>query len=84
MFKYAPTSSRVNPPPPTARLRRLARQLHSLGERPLYEYLLELAQGADPWERLEVYAALAPLKEFIAALDGDRLAPPRAIRGGWS
>jgi hypothetical protein len=39
-------SHRTLPPPP-ARLRRLAAALHALGARPLYEYLVEVADGAD-------------------------------------
>jgi hypothetical protein len=69
------------PPPPLPRLRRLAAELHSLGERPLFEFLLEVSQGADPWERLERYAKLAPLAEFIAVHDGDRLPPAARIVG---
>ena len=38
---------------PTARLRRLAAQVHALGERPLYELLRELVAGRDPVERIE-------------------------------
>jgi hypothetical protein len=68
-------------PPPPARLRRLAAALHSLGPRPLYEYLVELADGADAWERLERYAELSPLASFIAANDGDRLPPLRIVGG---
>jgi hypothetical protein len=53
--------------PTDARLRCLAQRLHRLGERPLFEFLLELDAGADIWPRLEAYAALAP------SLEGDRL-----------
>jgi hypothetical protein len=60
-----------------ARLRRLAGRLHALGERPLYELLVELDNGAQLWPRLERYAALNP--EFIHALDGDRLPQLRAV-----
>lgn len=56
---------------PHARLELLARRLHALGERPLYEYLLELSQGADAIARLEAYAQLDP--EIIHTLGGDRL-----------
>jgi len=78
----APSSSpKTSSPPPPARLRRLAAALHSLGERALYEYLLEVADGADHWARLERYAKLAPLASFIAANDGDRLAPLRIVGG---
>lgn len=62
---------------PDARLRHLARRLHALGERPLYELLRELAAGADLIERLEVYADLPG--DLIAAFNGDRLPELRAI-----
>jgi hypothetical protein len=68
--------------PSLPRLRLLAARLHSLGERPLFEYLAEIIAGADPVMRLEAYARLSPLAEFIAANDGARLAPPRLIGGG--
>ncbi len=68
--------------PCDARLRRLAGRLHSLGERPLYEFLRELARGAEPWAALEAYGRLAPLATFIATHDGDRLPPvARLVRG---
>jgi hypothetical protein len=69
-------------PPPLPRLRRLAAELHSLGPRPLYECLLEIASGADPWARLERYAELAPLASFIVALGAERLPPPRIFDVG--
>jgi hypothetical protein len=62
-------------------LRFLAAALHALGGRPLFEYLAEVADGADPWIGLERYAKLAPYAEFIAALGGDRLLPLRTIGG---
>jgi hypothetical protein len=58
----------------------LARKIRRLGERPLYELLLELSSGAPLHERLERYAALPA--DFIAALGGDRLPPLRSMRGG--
>jgi hypothetical protein len=58
-----------------ARLRRLARQVHLLGERPLYELFLELDCGADLRDALERYAALAPRAGFIQANDGDQIRP---------
>jgi hypothetical protein len=67
---------------PGSRLRYLAAQIHGLGERPLYELLRELAGGADLAEALEAYARLAPLSDFIQALDGDCLPPPRVVGGG--
>jgi hypothetical protein len=48
--------TRELPTPSPARLRFLARQTHRLGERPLYELLLEVRDGADLWDRLEAYA----------------------------
>jgi len=79
----SPTPTRQSrQPPPELRLRRLAAELHSFGERPLFEFLLELSRGADPWERLEAYARLAPLREFIVANGGDKLPPLRIIEGG--
>jgi hypothetical protein len=68
-------------PPPSPRLRGLAAQLHSLGERPLFEFLLEVSRGANPRGRLERYARLAPLTQFSAANDGDRASPLRVVRG---
>jgi hypothetical protein len=63
---------------PLSRLRYLAGQIHSLGPRPLYELLHELARGADLASSLERYAGLEPLAEFIAHLGGDQL--PRQAR----
>jgi hypothetical protein len=57
----------------------LARQIHALGERPLFELFRELKRGADLHDTLERYARLSPLAEFIAALGGDRLAKPRIV-----
>jgi hypothetical protein len=68
--------------PPPERIHYLARRLHSLGVRPIYELLLELRDGADLWIRLERYAGLAPLAGFIASQGGDHLPPPRALKGG--
>lgn len=53
------------------RLRYLARQVHRLGERPLYELLREIANGADLAIRLEVYARLPA--DFIKSYGGDVL-----------
>lgn len=58
---------------PDVRLRRLARQIHTLGERPLFELLRELDAGADVHSTLESYARLAGLADFIHEQDGDRL-----------
>jgi hypothetical protein len=52
---------------PAARLRRLANQVHGLGPLSL-EYLFdELLAGADPLERIEAFARLSPLADFIQA-----------------
>jgi hypothetical protein len=67
------------PPSEQARIRLLAARLHALGPRPLAEYLTEILRGADARARLERYAALDP--NFIAALGGDRLLPPRIVSG---
>jgi hypothetical protein len=64
-----------------ARLRRLSAQLHSLGPRPLYEFLKEIDGGADLCSRLEAYAALEPYVPFIRAHDGDRLPSLRGVGG---
>ena len=66
---------------PRERLARLARKIHRLGERPLFELFRELATGANLHECLERYAALAPLTGLIQSLSGDRLPRPRVIRG---
>jgi hypothetical protein len=63
------------------RLRFLAAKIHELGPGPLYYLLSELAAGADLLLRLEAYARLAPLADFIAALDGDRIPPLRVVNG---
>jgi hypothetical protein len=63
------------------RLRHLARQIHELGERPLYELFRELEQGADLLPTLEAYARLAPFAQFIAENGGDRLPQPRSVGG---
>jgi hypothetical protein len=62
-----------------ARLRRLADHLHTLGPRPIFEYLREIIAGADPVDRLERYAELDP--EVIRALGGDRLPPAHRVVG---
>ena len=64
---------------PAPRLRRLARQIHALGERPLYECLLELERGADLLPTLERYGRLAPFAAFIAENGGRDLPKMRAV-----
>ena len=61
---------------PRERLRHLARRIHRLGERPLYELLAELSAGADLSTTLERYARLPA--DFIAAFGGDALPIARA------
>jgi hypothetical protein len=65
---------------PAPRLQRLARQIHALGERPLFELFRELERGADLLPPLERYGRLAPFAEFIAAQGGRNLPKLRAIR----
>jgi hypothetical protein len=65
-----------------ARLRRLARSTHALGERPLFELFKELERGADLRDELEQYAALAPLADFITQQRGDRLPVAFLVVGG--
>jgi hypothetical protein len=83
----ASTPSATHHPPVDAvvctqdlRLRHLAQRLHALGERPLYEFLREVAAGADLIARLECYAKLDP--DIVASLGGDRFAGLFAIAGG--
>jgi hypothetical protein len=64
-----------------SRLRYLAAQIHSLGERPLFELFRELTGGVDLAEALERYARIAPFSDFIQALDIDCLDPPRVAGG---
>lgn len=63
---------------PDVRLRRLARHLHSLGERSVYELLREVIGGRDPVERLERYAELDA--DIVAALGADRLPSLRPVQ----
>jgi hypothetical protein len=65
----------------SARLRYLARRLHALGERPLYELMRKLVAGADPVARLEAYCRIDPA--ILIALGGVTLpAMMTAIDGG--
>jgi hypothetical protein len=68
--------------PNEARLQCLAGRLHALGPRPTYEFLKEVAAGADLLDRLEVYARLDP--DFIRAFGGDILPIDRmaVVEGG--
>jgi hypothetical protein len=65
---------------PRERLRHLARRVHALGPRPLYELLRELEAGLPLVERLEVYARLGDLADFIKQLGGDRLPIARVVK----
>jgi hypothetical protein len=67
------------PTPPTARLLRLAGRLHSLGPRPLAEYLAEIIAGADPVLRLEAGGAPAKRgdKRRAATRRPDPVCPPK-------
>ena len=64
---------------PAPRLQRLARQIHALGEHPLYECLPELERGADLLPTLERYGRLAPFAAFIAENGGRDLPRPRVV-----
>jgi hypothetical protein len=66
-------------PIPDARLRWLAREIHALGERPLYELLREIVAGREIEPRLEAYARLPAA--FIKACGGDQFAPLRVVDG---
>lgn len=55
------------------RFQHLCRHLHSLGPRSTYEILLEVADGADVLDRLEVYARLDP--GVVSAIGADRMPP---------
>jgi hypothetical protein len=63
------SASECNP----VRLRSLAQQIHSIGPRPLFELLTELAAGAPPIEGIERYGRLAhEYGAFIRAFGGDQ------------
>jgi hypothetical protein len=65
-------SSRI----PKSRLQYLAKR----GERPLYEYLKEIIDGADPAERLERYCRLDPA--VVAALGASAFPEVLLVYGG--
>ena len=67
---------RVHEPIPRERLRHLARHLHRLGERSVYELIREIMAGEDIGKRLEVYARLDP--SIVKYLGADRLPPEEA------
>jgi hypothetical protein len=73
-------AQRARKPPaiPTERLRHLARRIHALGERPLFELLRELEAGAPLRPRLERYAELS--SDVVKRLGADRLPTARIVR----
>ena len=66
---------------PVERIHYLAQRIHSLGERPLAELIIELAAGGSLHGVLERYAQLAPLADFIRAFGGEQLPGPRVVSG---
>lgn len=63
---------------PDSRLRRLARHLHLLGERGVYELLRGVIAGRDPIASLEAYERLDP--DILEALGADRLPSLRTVQ----
>ena len=61
-------------------LKFLVRELHRLGERPLYEFIREISNGGDLNATLEIYAALP--REIVIAFNGDRFESLRKFHGG--
>jgi hypothetical protein len=61
------------------RLTHLAKRIHALGARPLFELLLELQDGAPLADALDRYARIAPLSDFLAAHGGRELEPARLV-----
>jgi hypothetical protein len=74
---FWPDSAPFSPAP---RLQHLVRQIHALGERPLFELFRELERGADLHAALERYARLAPFAAFIAENGARDLPKMRAVR----
>jgi hypothetical protein len=63
------------------RLKYLARRLHALGPRPLFDYLNKVERGYPLREHLEAYARLDP--GVVAALGATQFGPPVfVIEGG--
>jgi hypothetical protein len=73
---FWPDSAPFSPAP---RLQHLVRQIHALGERPLFELFRELERGADLLPTLERYGRLAPFAAFIAENGGRDLPKMRAV-----
>ena len=76
--EICPNSSEI----PLSRFRYLARKVHGLGLRPLYELLCELEDGADLRCVLKRYAGLEPLAAFIICMNGDQMPPPARLAVG--
>ena len=64
---------------PAPRLQHLVREIHALGERPLFELFRELERGADLHGALERHARLAPFAAFTAENGGRNLPKTRAV-----
>ncbi len=67
-----PATQARGPAADRTRLQFLIRQLHRLGERPLYHFIDEVERGHDLRPQLERYASLPA--DFIKANGGDRFA----------
>ena len=63
-----------------ARLRRLVAHLHSLGPRPVYEFVREIIEGGDVVESLETYSRLD--SSIVQYLGADRLVPDLVVIDG--
>jgi hypothetical protein len=67
---------------PRERLELLARRIHRLGERGLFELFRELESGAPLHERLERYGRLeSEHGAFLRAMNGHRLRRPVVVAG---
>ena len=73
-------SAHLPPAIPEIRLQHhLARRVHALGERPLFELLKELLAGADPLARIEAYAEIDA--DLVHALGASDFWPPTVVAG---
>jgi hypothetical protein len=80
-FSYNAVPSQGAPPVlPRERLAHLARKIHRLGERPLFELLRDLEDGAEFVPTLERYAEVERYADFIRGLGSDRLPPVRPVK----
>ena len=57
----------------TLRIRYLAKQIHDLGPKPLFEAMCEIASGADPITTFETFGALPA--DFVREHNGHDLPP---------